>query len=421
MPSFNVLNGILFNKKINKKKLQKQQQQQQIKLQIEFPFNQFFNHDIDEDVELSSLDDYSVHNNNNKALNFTAVTSKSEKETKNVNRISLHISFDRNGRTSKPKINNFIENTTNKSRMSCVSSINSSDSGNEKKISINNRRLQLQNRSTTSGYSSSIGEILGDDDSCSEREILFNEEKTKSENNNKIETSSEEHVYDKLNYINNSAKLKVKRRHSLSSSNSGSSLATNATTSSNASSSFAASSSYFHLSKNNDYEEICNFSQVTSTPARFNNIHLLKNNDQNEDDNDDSTCFSKSSEIDTTYTYETLYNCKSSSIKRIRKINRKFIQEEEEGEEDDKESRNINNFSSNNNSTVINRFSKREYSVNEIFQNLEVFKKQANEEELHQKKIKTRTLVPPSQSTQLIKNNCKNKTHNYVNERIRNS
>ena len=323
MPNFNVLNGILFNKtnKIKQKKQQKLQQQP-IKLQIELPFNQFFNsNDEDGGYNVSC---------NNKTLDLTTMTKRSQ----NVNHISLHISFDGGSKMSICENNN-AKRVTRKS-------------------------IKVQNGSTTSGYSSSIAEIIctGGDDSCSERGDIFSKNESISQKN-EIKEVVEEHIYDKLNYINSnskeSKKLKSKRKNSLSSSSnssSGSSLAT------------SSSSSYYHLSKNDDYEEICNFSQVTSTPARTNNNKppLLLDNSINE-----------------TYTYETLYNCKSSSIKRIRKINKKYIQIEE----DSFEHTTATNGSFN--STIINNNNnnkyKREYSVNEIFQNLEVFKKQAKEEE----------------------------------------
>ena len=250
----------------------------------------------------------------------------------------------------------FTENNTNSSTTSCGSG----------KI-ISNKK-QVQNGSTTSGYSSSIAdikEITCDEDNNSDREMLLFPTAT----NSKLE----EHVYDKLSYADaNLLKSKtttIKRRHSISSSNSGSSLSTTS----------SSSSSYFQVSqmtndtKTNDYEEICNFQQVTSTPAKFN----MSNNDE-------------------IYTYETLYNCKSSSIKRIRKINRHITIEDSF---EDISHNNSTVITNDNNSTVINKY-RREYSVNEIFQNLEVFKKQAKEEE------KT-----------MQKSNFKQQ-HNYVNDRI---
>jgi hypothetical protein len=365
MPNFNVLNGILFNKynKIKQKKQQNkqhQQQQQPIKLQIELPFNQFFNSN-DEDGYSVGCDGVSSCSSN-KTLDLTTTMTK---RSKNVNHISLHISFDGG---SKMSIN---ENSTKR---------------------VTRKSIKIQNGSTTSGYSSSIAEIIcnnsadrrdddDDDDNCSDRGDLFCKKESTISHKNEIE----EHIYDKLNYINNTEteKLKSKRRHSLSSS-------------SNSSSGSSLARSYYQLSKNNDYEEICNFSQVTSTPARIDNKPILLENSLNE-----------------TYTYETLYNCKSSSIKRIRKINRKFIKEEEQKEEEDSFENN-NNISFN--STIINNKYKREYSVNEIFQNLEVFKKQAKEGEdsllkHHNNNNKFEIQKPPASKS-------KPKRHNYINDKI---
>jgi hypothetical protein len=164
-----------------------------------------------------------------------------------------------------------------------------------------------------------------------------------------------EHIYDTLKYLNTPS-MAAKRRHSLSSSSSLSSTSTMITISPTKQTSQPGN---FKAKPSSDYEEISNFSQITTETS------ILRGETENNSPS---------------YLYQTLYNCKSSSIKRIRTLNcaRK--------------------------TTTINAHNirKHDYSVNEIFKNLEEFEKDAREQEnLISKRF--RPQAPP---------------HNYVNDRI---
>ncbi len=111
------------------------------------------------------------------------------------------------------------------------------------------------------------------------------------------------------------------------------------------------------LNESNDYEEISNFAETTA------DVSILKTN------NDDA------------YLYQTLYNCKSSSIKRIRTLN-------------------CATSTLNHKQQLIR---KHDYSVNEIFKNLEEFNKDANEQE-----------------NLILKRSRRQAAHSYVNDKISN-
>jgi hypothetical protein len=174
--------------------------------------------------------------------------------------------------------------------------------------------------------------------------------------------SQNEHIYDTLKYLSTPSMTSAKRRHSIASSSSSSSLSSSASTSTVNIVSPSKSQINSPNDNHNDYEEISNFSQITATSS------LLSGHA-----NTDNNCPS--------YLYQTLYNCKSSSIKRIRTLNCARV-----------------TTSTLNDHTTPS--SKHDYTVNDLFRHLEEFKKDANEQE------------------SLICKRMRLQTHSYVNDKI---